>query len=436
MASLLAHSKGPKAGCRYIVFSRGEKRELIYLGKIPERVAGMIHRHVEDLIAASMGGASIMPGTTHWLTKIDASLSDKLANVGLIEPRADATQATLDAFITDYLDKLNVKPGTLFNLNLARRNLVEFFGAEKRLKDITPGDADEWRRWLKRKHSDNTVRRRCGRAKQFFRAAVRKKLIAESPFGDMKDCRVTGNRERDYFISPADAQRVLDACPDTQWRLLFALSRFAGLRCPSEHSALRWADVDFAKGRMTVRSPKTEQYEGKDSRVVPIFPELRPYLEAAKESAAKSAEHVITIPSVAAFRDGGPSPNLGTRMQKIVKRAGLTPWPKLFHNLRATRQTELAQTFPEHVVCEWIGNSQAIAREHYLRVSNADYAKAIGSKSDVKSDVTNPDKATQKETGHTAASSGTLGNAVQKCLEANGFGEIFPAIRDLLQKYQ
>ena len=45
---------------------------------------------------------------------------------------------------------------------------------------------------------------------------------------------------------------------------------------------LTWADIDFKRGRMTVRSPKTEHHDGKESRTVPIFPELRPYLEAAK----------------------------------------------------------------------------------------------------------------------------------------------------------
>ena len=30
-------------------------------------------------------------------------------------------------------------------------------------------------------------------------------------------------------------------------------------------------------------------------------------------------------------------------------------WPKLFQNLRSRRETELAEQFPMHVVCSWIG---------------------------------------------------------------------------------
>jgi hypothetical protein len=48
------------------------------------------------------------------------------------------------------------------------------------------------------------------------------------------------NKTRQRVISLEDAGKVLAACPDTQWRLLFALSRFGGRRCPSEHLALKW----------------------------------------------------------------------------------------------------------------------------------------------------------------------------------------------------
>jgi len=61
---------------------------------------------------------------------------------------------------------------------------------------------------------------------------------------------------------------------------------------------------------------------------------------------------------------------------KIIKRAGLMPWPRLFHNLRATRQTELAARFPVHVVGEPLANSKLIAQEHYLRVTESNFAKA------------------------------------------------------------
>ena len=86
----------------------------------------------------------------------------------------------------------------------------------------------------------------------------------------MKACDVKANRERDFFVTREDAQKVIDACPDAEWRLIFALARFGGLRTPSELLTLRWADVNLPAGRMTVHSPKTEHHTGKAMRIVPM----------------------------------------------------------------------------------------------------------------------------------------------------------------------
>ncbi len=147
------------------------------------------------------------------------------------------------------------------------------------------------------------------------------------------------------------------------------MSRYGGLRCPSEHLSLTWGDVDWERDRITVRSPKTEHNPGGESRMIPLFPELRPYLEAAFDEAEPGTEYVITK-----YRDRNA--NLRTPLLRIIARAGEKPWPKLFHNLRASRQTELTATFPLHVVCEWIGNSAPIADKHYLQVTEDDFARA------------------------------------------------------------
>ena len=57
-------------------------------------------------------------------------------------------------------------------------------------------------------------------------------------------------------------------------------------------------------------------------------------------------------------------------MSRIIRR-GLTPWPKLFQNLRASRETELLDDFNIKVVCEWIGNSQPVAIKHYVQLRDS-----------------------------------------------------------------
>lgn len=70
--------------------------------------------------------------------------------------------------------------------------------------------------------------------------------------------------------------------------------------------------------------------------------------------------------------------NLRTRLLKIINRAGVKPWPKLFHNLRASCETDLAKIHPIKAVCDWIGNSITMAQRHYLQTTEADFERAAG----------------------------------------------------------
>lgn len=94
------------------------------------------------------------------------------------------------------------------------------------------------------------------------------------------------------------AAKVLEACPDNQWKLLFALGRYGGLRCPSEHLGLRWSDTNWERLTIVIRSPKTEHHVGKSERVMPLFPELRPYLEAVRDEVNPGIDAPLSDPVV------------------------------------------------------------------------------------------------------------------------------------------
>jgi len=224
--------------------------------------------------------------------------------------------------------------------------------------------------WRRAVLADNTIRRHVGRARQLFKAAIRRQLVRGANPLDGMAATVRADKARLYFVTRNVAEKVLDACPDAQWRLLFALSRYGGLRCPSEHLALKWSDVDWERNRLRVPSTKTEHHEGKESRIIPIFPELRHFLLQVFDEAEPGTEHVIT-------RDrAGACNNLRTQLGRIIRKAGLEVWPKPWHNLRSTRQTELAERYSIHVVWQWIGNSRAVAQEHYLQVTDTHFIEA------------------------------------------------------------
>ncbi len=284
-----------KNGNRRIQFIAPDgRRPAIRLGKVSQRAAEAVKFRVEQLLAAKLTGHALEADTAGWIAGLDPVMADKLARVGLI-PKAD-TNATvkLGEHLANYFAKrTDVKSGTRTNWGHTERSLVAYFGADRVLETITPADAKDWERWLKtgeareNRYADcaaetglspNTVRKRVSNAKQFFQDAVERDLITKNPFAGLKGA-VGCNRDRDCFITRVDAAKVLDACPDLQWQLVFALSRYGGLRCPSEHLALKWADVDWAGERFLVRSAKTAHHEGKGTRWVPLFPELRPFLE-------------------------------------------------------------------------------------------------------------------------------------------------------------
>jgi len=122
---------------------------------------------------------------------------------------------------------------------------------------------------------------------------------------------------------------------------------------------------------MVVHSPKTEHHQGKDIRIVPIYHELLPHLQEAFDHAAAGTKYLIT-------RYRKKNSNLRTSFERIICKAQLKPWPKLFQNLRSSRETELTQKFPLHVVCAWMGNSQLVAAKHYLQVTDDHFLMATG----------------------------------------------------------
>ena len=360
-----------KTGRRTIQFvGPDRKRQSVRFGKITKKQAESAKLFVEDLLTAKVTGSSPKATTAEWIVDLPDVTRKRLERVGLIAPQKRRECPTLAEWLRRYIEgRKDVKPGTRINLEQVEANLVGFFG-DRMLDQISAGDAEEFRIHLKsRDLSEGTVRRRCKRAKQFFAAAVKKRIIDESPFAGLK-CGNYANAERYYFVTCAEAEAVLDACPDAEWRLIFALCRYGGLRCPSEILRLTWGDVDWDRMRFTVHSSKTEHHVGGGVRHVPIFAELFPYLRDSFEQAAPGTEHVIT-------RYRNTNVNLRMGLNRVIKKAGLLPWPKLFQNLRSTRETELVQEFPIHVVCTWLGNTTQIATKHYLQVTEAHYDQAV-----------------------------------------------------------
>lgn len=366
MASVCKDKNGTK---RVLFVGEDGGRRTIRLGKASMKQALAFKVKLEALISGSITGG-MDPDTANWVAALPEKMHEKLVQLKLLNPRESATSVSLGEFVERYVQsRVDVKASTILVLRQAQQSLIEYFGPDKPLEEIHEGDAEAWRLWMVQQGlAEATIRKRSQNAKQFLAAAMRQRLVSGNPFAGLKSS-AKANDSRLYFVSQEDIQKVLEACPDTEWRLLLALARYGGLRTPSETLALRWQDVNWERNRMLVRSPKTAHHQHRESRLVPIFAELRPYLMEAFEEAEPGAKYCITRYRLA-------NANLRTQAHRITKRAGLRPWPRTFQNLRASRETELTQTFPLHVVTSWLGNSQIIAARHYLSVRDEDFDRA------------------------------------------------------------
>ena len=369
MASLCRDKHG---GWRVLFCGADDKRYTVRLGKCTSKAASTCKVMIERLIEAQRLGVALDGPTAAWVKNLDSTLRDRLRRVGLLQ---GPPQQTLERFLNDYIEQRqrrgDVADGTIEGWKKVVRQLLEFFGSDKPLHAITTQDAERWAAWLRadRGLAENTVRRRCGWAKQFFGHAVRHKLISENPFSGLVSA-VRTVPERRFFVDRDTVARVLEQLPNAEWRLLFLLARFQGLRIPSEIRNLRWSDVNWDSMTLVIHSPKTARHQGRDKRICPIFPEVQEELRAAFDDAPPGCEWVL--------------PRLRNTERRIlhaylcaaITRAGLTVWPRLFTNLRSSRATELVDTYPSHVASAWLGHTEAIADAHYRQVTPAHLQRA------------------------------------------------------------
>ncbi len=375
MASLVA-VKGKRGTSYEVQFCDGaDRRPKIRLGRVPKKTAQATQLRIEFLIAAKAAAAAIDAETARWLDGIGDDLHERLARVGLVPHRHGTGKArgagmTVAALADRYVGRreLNLKPNTIRKLKQARRALVEHFGENRAITTITAGEAADWREEMLQGLSEASVATHIKCAKSFFSYAVDSEFIDRNPFGKVKAGSQRNSRRR-VFVPGEVISKILDVCPDLEWRLIIVLARYGGLRTPSELQDLKWGDIHWGRNRIVIHAKKKEHLDGHQTREIPIFAEIAPYLEEAYERAAEGAVYVVPR-----ARQAGV--NLRTQFERLLRKAGVPQWTRLFQNLRASRQTELTGVYAAHLVNHWMGNSRQVAEDHYLMPTDADFERA------------------------------------------------------------
>ncbi len=378
MASICNDPKG----CRRILFVDPDgKRQSIRLGRVSKRTAESMKFRIEQLLEVRQFGRAMESDLAEWVKGLELSLGKKLARRGLIPKPDDDPTVTLRTWLDAWKArrKGDYKPASLIAWGQVIDALAKHFGDDCALDSIDPAKAESFRQsMIKSDLRATTIHKRLQHARMFFADAVREGVVGSNPFEFVRH-RPGDASERRQYVPEADVMRVIEFAPTSTWKLLIALSRFGGLRVPSEALSLRWADIDWERQRITVPSPKTEHIAGRGYRVIPLFPVLRPYLDAAWEAATEGADYIFPeeIRKRALGPGGWANANLRTMLSKFIRRAGVESWSRLWHSMRASCESDLARRFPLAVVCKWLGNTQAVALRHYIDVTDDDFRKAL-----------------------------------------------------------
>ena len=344
-----------------------------------ESKAAVMKNHVEELVNAVQYGNSVPPQVACWVETLHTKspkTHDQLVAAGLVEQRCAPELAQLGPFLDKWFaDRQGTKRSTELTWRNAERNLKAFFGADKNLRQITQDDAENFERWLKTNEnlSAATVRKRVSISKQMLASACKSRIITENPFHEMKTGSLA-NKKRQYFVTHQETRKVLDACSNAEWRSLVALARYGALRISSEIRELKWDEINWAADCFQIHAPKTEHHEGDGDRVVPLFPEIRQELSELWEQTEPG--EVYVLPNLR------HTTNVLPTLRRIIERAGLKVWPKPWHNLRASRATELENQFGAHKATQWCGHTEKIAEVHYWMVTDDAVSEAAGFISD------------------------------------------------------
>jgi len=134
---------------------------------------------------------------------------------------------------------------------------------------------------------------------------------------------------------------------------------------PSEVRDLRWSNFDTAARTLTIRSPKTAHDKTGGVRRVPVFPLLMGLLEEHRVAARESEYVLATLRGY---------PTLSVRMRRIIRKSGITDYPRAMHNLRLSCISEwvVGERRDLVTVSEWAGHTIQTMSQHYLRQINAD----------------------------------------------------------------
>lgn len=363
------------SGSQWVFFSAGGKRHTLRLGNVGLAARQEVERRIDRLTAQRGAGLPLDIDLRQWLASLDRRTHAMLARCGLTEARSDQTVQELFAWHAEHLTSHNKARGTLKVFQRVEANCLACWGADRLIVDLKPIDADALQAWMLARGksgkplASTTTSRRVAMARQVFDAAKSRGWLTANPFSHIRR-RGESNPDRDEYVTWDDAERLIEAETTAEFRLLLALARMCGLRCPSELAPLPWSAVDWDLNIFNVEAPKTRS-RGKPRRDIPIFRGLAPYFREAFDAAPERSD--LMFPN---FQ--GSSTAITNRLERLCRKCRIAMWPKPWMNMRASAERDMLKGLPLDEAAAFLGHSPETALRHYSRVFKDLRAQAQG----------------------------------------------------------
>ena len=401
---------------KYRFTDKDGERRVIYLGEgVPDKDAIYYAENLSRLVQCSRTPGAVLPQEIQaFIDGVDYAFRKKLLDADLIvETERDLYEqsATIGTLTDAYLKHHEGgNENTLKNQSLAVNKLVNHFGRDKKLCDMSATDVKRFQDFLYGNHAHATASRLVGRTREICVLGIRSKLLTQEfyqdTFGVLKRSNEI-NKERQQNVPVEVFDKIVAACKVPELRFSLFLARFLAFRVPSECKSWRWSYISFTDKRVKVRDVKR-----KTIREVPMFPHLIPFVaELLHYHQCKSfikdiqsagllfefgskdiinllrqngdayiAEMVSRFPKGQDFvfsetyrlRKGQ-----GKRLPKLLQKAKVL-LEKPFINLRGSCESAWIIRYGLKAACDWTGNSMVVAEKHYATIPQEIWDRATG----------------------------------------------------------
>jgi len=258
------------------------------------------------------------------------------------------------------------------------RTLVPFFG-RLRLADITPTQVDRFKdKRLEDGLKKSSINREIGLLKSMLNRAVRSSLIGANPAKNVELFELDDSSVSDRVLSNEEENRLLAACDESELRyraphlkLVVLVALYTGLR-RGEILRLRWSDIDFEKGRLSVRKSKTKS--GKRD----VYLNSMLYQQLLSLSRQEHGEWIF--PSPERFqKPGQPERHIAdvkNAFRRAIRLAGIKKIT--FHQLRHTFCSRLADAgVPLPVIQKLAGHASITMTSRYTHPADELKQRAV-----------------------------------------------------------